>query len=253
VDGPVENPEDLKTFKIMVPDPSDFIMLKFVRGALPERAVLLTLPGTFRFSWSAMGAMERLLLAYIEEPEFALDLARITTDFAKGVVEAGIKEGAEVVILEGDLAHKTTTLMSPAQYRKFLKPFHREIVETAHRAGVPIIKHTDGNIWPILNDLMEAGFDGLHPIQPQCLDIKEVKDHLKGKACILGNIDCTYLLPFGSKEEVVETVKDTIRRAAPGGGYILSSSNSVHPGCKGENVVAMFETARKYGTYPLKV
>ena len=118
---------------------------------------------------------------------------------------------------------------------------------------MPIIKHTDGNIWPILNDLMEAGFDGLHPIQPQCLDIKEVKDHLKGKACILGNIDCTYLLPFGSKEEVVETVKDTIRRAAPGGGYILSSSNSVHPGCKGKNVVAMFETARKYGTYPLKV
>jgi len=118
---------------------------------------------------------------------------------------------------------------------------------------VPIIKHTDGNIWPILNDLMEAGFDGLHPIQPQCLDIKEVKDHLKGKACILGNIDCTYLLPFGSKEEVVETVKDTIRLAVPGGGYILSSSNSVHPGCKGENVVAMFETARKYGTYPLKV
>jgi hypothetical protein len=61
-------------------------------------------------------------------------------------VEAGIREGAKVIILEGDLAHKTTTLMSPAQYRKFLKPFHREIVEAAHKGGVSIIKHTDGNL-----------------------------------------------------------------------------------------------------------
>src|SRR4030065_86748 len=92
VDGPVKGPEDMKTSKLMMPDPADFIMLKFVRGSLPERAVLLTLPGTFRFSWSVMGAMDRLLLAYIQEPEFALDLARITTYFTKGVVEAGKHE-----------------------------------------------------------------------------------------------------------------------------------------------------------------
>ena len=70
---------------------------------------------------------------------------------------------------------------------------------------------------------------------------------------MLGNIDCTYLLPFGEKEVVVESVKETIRQAAPlGGGYILSSSNSIHPGCKGENVIATFEAAKKYGVYPIK-
>jgi uroporphyrinogen decarboxylase len=109
------------------------------------------------------------------------------------------------VIPEGDPAHKTTTLMSPAQYRKFLKPFHREIVETAHKGGVPIIKHTDGNIWPILDDLLEAGFDGIHPIQPQCMDTQQVKDHMKGKAYVLENIDCTYALPFGTKGEVLKS------------------------------------------------
>ena len=61
-------------------------------------------------------------------------------------MQPGKGEGAEAVILEGDLAHKTTTLTSPAPYRKFLKPFHREIVDTAHKGGVTIIKHTDGNI-----------------------------------------------------------------------------------------------------------
>ncbi len=62
-----------------------------------------------------------------------------------------------------------------------------------------------------------------------------------------------YDLPFGEKEAVVESVKETIRQAAPGGGYILSSSNSIHPGCKGENVIAMFEAAKKYGVYPLSI
>ncbi|MBW2037327.1 MAG: uroporphyrinogen decarboxylase, partial [Deltaproteobacteria bacterium] len=82
---------------------------------------------------------------------------------------------------------------------------------------------------------------------------KEVKDHLKGKACVVGNIDCMHLLPFGTEEEVIAAVKETIKKAAPGGGYILSSSNSVHPGCKGENVVAMFEATQEYGTYPIKI
>lgn len=253
VDGPIKGPGDLKNFKPMIPDRADFALLQYVRATLPERVVLLTLPGTFRFSWSLMGGMEKLLLHYIINPGFCLDLARVATDFAKAVVEVGMKEGAEVIILEGDLAHKTNTLMSPDQYRKFIKPFHREIVETAHRCGIPIIKHTDGNIWPILDDLFEAGFDGIHPIQPQSMDIQQAKERMRGKACVLGNIDCTYLLPFGSREEVIENVKDTLRKAARGGGYILSSSNSIHPGCKGENVIAMFEAAKRYGTYPISI
>ncbi len=69
-----------------------------------------------------------------------------------------------------------------------------------------------------------------------------IKDQLKGEACVLDNMDRTYALTFGTQEEVVEIMKDTIRKAAPGGGYILSSSNSVHPGCKRENVVAIAYT-----------
>ncbi len=252
VDGPVRDVSDLKKFKTMKPDKTDFALLKYIREKVPERVVALTLPGTFRFSWSVMGAMEKLLLNYVTNPDFCLNLARITTDFVKEVVEISIEEGAEIIIIEGDLAFKNSTLMSPDHYRKFIKPFHGEICETAHKRGIPIIKHTDGNIWPILDDLLEAGFDGIHPIQPQCMKIKDVKEHLNGKACVMGNIDCTYLLPFGTKEEVIESVKDTIKKAAHGGGYILTSSNSIHPGCKGENVIAMFEAAKRYGTYPVE-
>ena len=99
--------------------------------------------------------------------------------------------------------------------------------------------------------MMGSGFDGFNPVEPCCMDIVETKERLRGRACVIGNIDCATLLPFGTENEVVAAVRETIRKVAPGGGYMLSSSNSVHPGCKPENAVAMFRAAREYGTYPL--
>jgi uroporphyrinogen decarboxylase len=160
-----------------------------------------------------------------------------------------IDAGAEIIALEGDLAFNTNTLMSPAQYAEFLAPYHKEIVDNVHRKGAKIFKHSDGNLWPILEMLLGCGFDGIHPIQPQCMDIGEVKKRLRGRACVMGNIDCMFLLPDGTIEQVEQTVRDTIKAAAPGGGYIMSSSNSVHPGCKAENYIAMVHAAHKYGNY----
>jgi uroporphyrinogen decarboxylase len=251
VDGPIHDASDLARFEKMEPDPLDFLMLQYVVGKIGrERAHVFTIPATFRWSWSLRGAMERLLLDYAANPELAQALARVATDFCNAAVEKAIDLGADVICLEGDLAHNPTTLMSPAHYRRFLKPYHQETVALAHARGVPIIKHSDGNLWPILDDLIEVGFDGIHPIQPQCMDIGEVKRHLAGRACVLGNIDCMYLLPSGSEEEVVQSVKETLAKAAPGGGYIASSSNSIHPGCRPENYAAMVRAVRKYGVYP---
>jgi uroporphyrinogen decarboxylase len=250
VDGPVRDASDLRRFESMEPEPADFLMLQYVIGKLGnERAHVFTTPGPFRWSWSLRGAMERLLLDYMTDPDLAHALARITTDFCNESVTKAIELGADVICMEGDLAHTPTTLMSPAHYREFLKPYHKETVDVAHAGGARIIKHSDGNLWPILDDLLEVGFDGIHPIQPQCMDIGKTKEHLAGRACVLGNIDCMYLLPFGNEEEVAESVRETLAKAAPGGGYIASSSNSIHPGCKPENYVAMVKAIREYGAY----
>ena len=252
VDGPVQGRADLGKVAGMEPDPMDYAMLRFMTAKMGgDVAHFFTIPGPFRFSWQLRGAMEKLLLDYGIDPEFALDLARITTDFTKAAIEMAADAGADVVALEGDLAFNTSTLMSPDHYRRFLKPFHAEIVEHAHNKGMKIVKHSDGNLWPILDDLVECGFDGVHPIQPQCMDITEVKANMKGRAAVLGNIDCSYLLPFGTEEEVREAVRETIRAAAPGGGYIISSSNSIHPGVKPENYIAMIKAAKEYGAYPV--
>lgn len=254
VGGPISEPADLKNITPYHPQQTDFLMLMAAKGNLgDDLAQVLVQPGPFRESWSLLGSMEKLLYYYLKAPTFVKDLARLVTDYILEVVDMAVDLGADIIALDGDLAFSQTTLMSPAQYEEYVFPYHREITEHVHRRGKLIIKHSDGNMWPIMDGIVEAGFDGFHPVQPQCMDIGEVKAKYGDRLCILGNIDCTYLLPFGSEEEVERTVKETIKVAAPGGGYIISSSNSIHPGCKPENYLAMVKAARRYGTYPISI
>ena len=117
---------------------------------------------------------------------------------------------------------------------------------------MPFIKHTDGNLWPILDDLVGTGLDGLDPLEPLAhMDIGEVKRAVGDRITLVGNVDCAELLPRGTEEEVVEAVKETIAKASPGGGHILASSNSLHPAVKPGNYRAMVQTARTFGQYPL--
>ena len=252
VDGPVKGPDDVAALEGMAPAPEDCAMLRYMVSRMgTDVAHFFTIPGPFRFSWQLRGAMEHLLLDYMIAPDFALEMARVTTGFTCRALEMAAEAGADVIALEGDLAFNTNTLMSPDQYRRFLKPYHAEIVSLAHDLGMRIVKHSDGNLWPIMDDLLEVGFDGIHPIQPQSMDLGEAKAALAGRAAVLGNIDCSFLLPFGSEEEVRHAVRAAIQTAGPGGGYIISSSNSIHPGVKPENYIAMVRAAREFGAYPL--
>lgn len=252
VEGPVKDESDLKKITTVKPDHSNFKLLGYIKEKVPERVLIFGLTDPFRLCWSLLGGLEKLLPLYLTNPNFCLKLARIATELIKQEFQLAIDLGAEVFILEGDLAFTAGPFMKRDHYRKFVQPFHHEICEMAHKQDVPMIKHSDGNIWMILDDLIEAGFKAFHPIEPQCMEITEVKKHLTGKACIFGNIDCMHLLTFGTKEEVAASVKETIQKVATGGGYILCSSNSIHPGCKGENVITMFEAAKKYGAYPIE-
>jgi uroporphyrinogen decarboxylase len=214
-----------------------------------KRAIFLLLSDPFKLSWKLRGGMENLLFDYALDPELVHKLASITTDFNLAALEYASNMGIDAIAVEGDLAGSKNLIMSPDHFKEYVKPYLERIVEYSHKLGLKIIKHSDGNIWQILDDLVEVGFDGIHPIQPQCMDIGEVKEHLNDKACIVGNIDCQELLPNGSTEEVDRIVKETVEIASPGGGYIISSSNSIHPGVRPENYIAMVEAVHKYGHY----
>jgi uroporphyrinogen decarboxylase len=248
-EGAIREPSDIRGFDMVSKlVPKDFENVRYVVEKVGrEKAHFVSITDPYKVSWRLRGGMQNLLLDYALNPQMVHDLARIATDFDIAAIDLAIEAGADVMIVPGDLAGEESMMISPDHYREYLKPYHKELVDHAHSRGSRIVKHSDGNIWPILDDLIELGFDGIHPIQPQCMDIGEVKSYLAGRACILGNIDCRSLLPYGTEEEVERAVKETIDKAACGGGYILSSSNSIHPGCKPENYIAMVRAAHKYG------
>jgi len=141
--------------------------------------------------------------------------------------------------------------MNPRFFREYELPNLKEIVEIGKRHGVPVLKHSDGNLYPILEDIVGAGIDGLHPIEPGAMDLKGVKESLGKKICILGNVDCRRVLPYGTEEDVRMDVRRCIDAAAKGGGFVLASSNTIHGNVKVDNVYAMVDETRKYGKYPL--
>ncbi|GAB4339024.1 MAG: uroporphyrinogen decarboxylase family protein [Candidatus Abyssubacteria bacterium] len=252
MDGPIKSPSDLNSFTPPKIDPDiDLMMLGMARGRFGnERAVSFSTHDCFVLSWQLRGGIDRLLVDYIDNPQLAHDLARMSVDYHKELVALAIDAGADAVTFEDDIAFNANTLMSPAQFDEFIGQYQKELVDLVHRKGAKAIKHTDGNIWPILDRLIDIGFDGIHPLQPQAgMDLKKVKQHCGDKVCLMGNIDCVELLPAGTEEEVEQAVKQAIEDAASGGGYIMSSSNTIHPGCKPENYIAMVRAARKYGKY----
>ena len=251
IQGAIESRSDLKGFDMVSRlEDDDFARIRYVIEKVGDsKAHFVMLPDPFKISWRLRGGMQQLLMDYMLDPPLVHDLARIATDYYVAAVALAKQAGADIIIMNGDLSGEETTIMSPDNYREYIKPYHAEIVEHVHNQGLLIVKHTDGNMWPILDDFLEVGFDGLHPIQPQCMDIGETKQYVAGKACIVGNIDCRNLLVFGNEEEADQAVKETIEVAALGGGYIVSSSNSIHPGVKPENYIAMVNAVHKYGSY----
>lgn len=118
----------------------------------------------------------------------------------------------------------------------------------ADKITIPWIFHSDGNLMPILDGLLSLGMNAIYPIDPDCMDVEEVKYKYGDKVCIVGNTNMNNLRA-GTPDQVEQEVKKEIEKIAPGGGYIVSSGNSIINGLKPENVKRMTEAIVKYGKY----
>ncbi len=254
IDGPIKEPSDLKTYT--PPDPEAPHRLQSLREAVRRfkgrKAIVFLTHDGFEFPHYLRGGMENLLLDYYDNPRLAHELAEMVIDYKVRLMRRAIREGADAIVCGDDYANQHGTVMSPQHFREFVLPYLKRSIDAAHDEGVPFIKHTDGNVWAILDDMVQAGIDALDPIEPAAgMDIGEVKMKYGNRIAVVGNVDCSFLLTRGTSEEVEEAVKETIAKASPGGGHILASSNSIHPAVKPENYKAMIEAAKRYGRYPI--
>ncbi|HBT47738.1 MAG TPA: hypothetical protein DEA73_07685 [Peptococcaceae bacterium] len=211
--------------------------------------VFAIIDGPFQGTAGRMDFMDFLLrLADREEgvKEMAWKEARFGLETARRCVEAG----AHGVIIADDIAYTRGTYVAPSLLRELFLPLWQWQVENLKAEGVPVFFHSDGNITSLVPDLVAAGFAGLHSLEPSAgMDIARIKQDFGEYLCLMGNFDLSLLARAG-EEELAAEVQRIMVAAAPGGGFIFSTSS----GCLGgdlpeEKVTALYRAAGKYGTY----
>jgi len=251
--GNITNLEEFESFAWPSDKDFDFSPFEAAEQHLsPRMKVVATVAGTFTPVWLLMGG-ETFYLSLLENP------ALIARMFEK--VEALQYECIRRVVrldcvgalrINDDIAYNNGLLVSPKHLRGYFFPWLKKVAELCKQQDLPLIFHTDGNVYEVLDDIIDAGVSGLHPIQPNAMDIGYLKQKVGDKLCLLGNIDVD-VMTRGTPQEVEAMVKKNLKEIAPGGGYIVGASNSVPEYIPLDNYNAMRQTTLEYGGYPISL
>ena len=251
VDGPVRTLDDARNYT--PPDPHKKGRYNSIERAVEEhkgkKAVILHLNDVFSIP-SRLMPFDTFLIKMIEEPEIVKTLVKMSVDVNLELAKQAAARGIKIVYTGDDFAFKNSLIMSPNQFREIFYPELKRVVAGYKGLGLFVLKHTDGNIMPILNMIVDSGFDCLDPVDPIAgMDLQFLKTNYGQRICLKGNVDCSATLTFKSVEETIEETKKCLEIGMPGGGYILSSSNSIHSAVKPENYKAMIDTLKEFGKY----
>ncbi len=251
IEGPIKTADDLKRYTPPDPNAPD------VLGGIPElvarfkgkKAITAICRDAF-FNPAFLRGTTQFLMDMADNPTLVHELIEVTLSYDIPAMRRMVAAGVDVVVFGDDYADKNATLMSPRHFRQYVLPGLKRCVDAAHEAGAYVVKHTDGNIMGIIDMIVETGIDALNPLEPPAgMDIALLKERYGKRVALVGNIDCGYVLSQAPVEEVRHVTRETIATAKPGGGYCLSSSNSIHSSVKPENFMAMIETWRECRDY----
>lgn len=244
------NIEDLDNYEFPDPDslsldPIDHSVRKF--GG--EYAVMSGFHYTlFERAWILRGFSQSLVDFYAN-PSFAeklLDkITKYNVELAKRIVEKPI----DIYWIGDDYSDQRGMLMSPATWRKFIKPRLAKLAAIPRKRGIPTFLHCDGNPTDILDDLVELGITVLNPVQPLAIDPGFVKEKYGDDLCLFGTIDIQKTLPFGTPEDVQKEVATRMKTCGKNGGLILSPTHNVPPDVPVANVLALAKAIQKHGKY----
>jgi len=157
--------------------------------------------------------------------------------------------GLDGFALCADYCFNTGPFLGPRKFSEYITPYLAKITKAYREMGYYVIKHTDGNIMPIIDQLAQTGPHALHSLDPQGgVDIAEVKRRYGKDLCLIGNVNCG-MLDTGTDEEVVASVRYALQNGMPGGGYIFSTSNCIYTGMRLKRYELMLDVWRREGVY----
>jgi uroporphyrinogen decarboxylase len=248
-----KTPEELAYFPFPEPDaPGRLFGLEYMKKIVGDRmAVAGFIRDPFAHAWEMLTPVNFVRWLY-EKPRLVKETIAGLAHFNVRVIGQLADVGVDLIISGGDYCEKRGPMVPITYFREVVLPELREQVNAARKRGVKFIKHTDGNINPLLNDLANI-VDGLHSLDPTAgVDIGDVKAKYGEKLILMGNV-AVDSLARRSEREVIEETKECIRKASPGGGHILTSSNSWYTDAKLKNCLTMVEAGRRYGRYPISL
>ncbi len=207
-------------------------------------AVAASVGSVFEQSWYIRG-FEDMLTDLLAAPEVAHYFFERTAAFQKVVAEQFARAGADIIIAGDDVAGQSGLLMNIETWREFLKPRLAATVRAVKAANPRafVFYHSDGNVEPLIPDLIEIGIDILNPVQPECMDPAAIKRRYGKQLSFWGTVSVQKTMPFGTPEDVRREVRARIRDVARGGGLILAPAHVLNPEVPWENIVAFFEAA----------
>lgn len=243
-----------------LPDPQapvvvDSSELEAVRHTVDELGethfIIARSPVDGTFPWGATVGLDEFLVRMVTDPDFVRRAVEANVARSIAYIDAFFDAGVDAVMTTDDYSDNRGPIMGVERYREFILPGLRRQCEACHARGGYFIKHTDGNVWGILDSFVELGIDGWHGIQPDIgMDMKRLKDRYSGELCLFGGVNCATLID-GTPEMARAEVRYAIEHAGPGGGLVIATSNVVQPGTRLENYLAMRQATRDFGGYPL--
>lgn len=235
------------------PNPGNFEetvrLIDLVREKTGDRYFLM-LHGDATFAVPSGNMMMDFCARIADEPDELKREAEANVDGAIQRAEQFAKHGGlDGFALCSDYCFNDGPFLSPSLFSEFVTPYLAKLIAAYRDMGFYVIKHTDGNIMPILDQLVETNPHALHSLDPQGgVDIAEVKRLVGDRVCLIGNVNCG-LLDSGTDEQCIESARYALRHGMPGGGYIFSTSNCVYTGMRLERYELILDVWRREGNY----
>ncbi len=253
IDFPLKDPE--KADALAIPDPCAPHRFESLKKAVArfkgKRAIIFRLRDAYSMPRYLRG-MENIMMDLILNPELVRYLVDVSIDYHIRMAYRAMELGADVFWSSDDYCDNRGPVMGIELWHTFILPGLKRLVAAVEREGYRFIKHNDGNINTILDDMVDAGISCIDPIDAEAgMNLSSIKLKYGHRIAIKGGVPVTSALSLGSEEDVVRETKRCIREGGSGGGYILSSSSDIIASVKPENFKAMVETVRLFGTYPL--